>query len=83
MPLEYGAPVEVRRTGVLAEDIRALTAACTARIEAEVRRRPDLWFWMHNRWRTRPPVAGAAAGVPEPGAGPVAADRAGVAGARS
>jgi lauroyl/myristoyl acyltransferase len=23
-------------------------------IESEVRRDPGLWFWFHNRWKTRP-----------------------------
>jgi KDO2-lipid IV(A) lauroyltransferase len=79
--IAYGAPVTARRTGSLPEDIRALTAACTARIEEEVRRRPDLWFWMHNRWRTRPPAGGAEAGAAG-GGGVVEAGAPGVAGAR-
>jgi len=35
--------------------VRELTALCTARVEAAIRRAPEQWFWMHNRWRTRPP----------------------------
>jgi KDO2-lipid IV(A) lauroyltransferase len=31
-----------------------LTARCTAAIEAAVRRRPDEWLWMHDRWRVSP-----------------------------
>ena len=34
--------------------VRELTALCTARVEAAIRRAPEQWFWMHNRWRTRP-----------------------------
>jgi lauroyl/myristoyl acyltransferase len=30
-------------------------------IEAEIRRNPGLWFWFHNRWKTRPET-GAEAG---------------------
>jgi KDO2-lipid IV(A) lauroyltransferase len=37
-----------------AEAIR-LTAACTAALEAAIRRHPAEWVWMHRRWRTRPP----------------------------
>jgi KDO2-lipid IV(A) lauroyltransferase len=36
-----------------------LTARCTDRIEAAIRRTPEQWLWTHDRWRTRPP-----AGVP-------------------
>jgi KDO2-lipid IV(A) lauroyltransferase len=32
----------------------AVTAAATARIEAAIRTCPEAWFWMHDRWRTRP-----------------------------
>jgi len=67
--IAYGPPVTSRRTESLPEDIRTLTQACTARIEDEVRRRPELWFWMHNRWRTRPPAGRVE--DPQPAAGPV------------
>ena len=36
-----------------------LTARCTEAIEAAVREAPEQWLWIHNRWRTRPPVAAA------------------------
>lgn len=32
-----------------------LTRAITRAIEAQVRRRPDQWVWMHRRWRRQPP----------------------------
>ncbi len=34
------------------EDEIALTARYLAAVEAEVRRQPGLWMWMHRRWRT-------------------------------
>lgn len=43
--------------------VRDLTARITALIEAEVRERPQEWFWMHRRW---PKEAWARAGVMEP-----------------
>jgi Kdo2-lipid IVA lauroyltransferase/acyltransferase len=36
-----------------AEAVR-LTAACSAALEAAVRRHPEEWVWMHERWKTRP-----------------------------
>ena len=57
--VRYLPPLRPARRGALADDIFDVTRACTALLEAEVRRRPDLWLWMHNRWRTRPPSAPA------------------------
>ena len=37
--------------------IRAVTQECTRILEEEIRRRPECWLWMHNRWRTRPASA--------------------------
>jgi KDO2-lipid IV(A) lauroyltransferase len=48
-------PVAVELCGNRADDIVRLTAACTAIIEGWVRDRPNLWLWMHRRWKTRPP----------------------------
>jgi KDO2-lipid IV(A) lauroyltransferase len=39
-----------------------LTAAHVAVLEERVRARPELWFWLHRRWKTRP-LPGAGAGV--------------------
>jgi KDO2-lipid IV(A) lauroyltransferase len=36
-----------------AEVVR-LTAACSAVLEAAIRRHPTEWVWMHQRWKTRP-----------------------------
>ena len=31
-----------------------ITAKLTAAIEAQIRRAPEQWVWLHNRWRERP-----------------------------
>lgn len=35
-------------------EVFRLTAACTAALEAAIRRNPSEWVWMHERWKTRP-----------------------------
>ena len=32
-----------------------ITAHCTARLEAAIRKAPSEWVWMHRRWKTKPP----------------------------
>jgi len=51
----YEPLVEWEPSGNREEDVVRLTARCTARIEDWVRRHPELWLWMHRRWKTRPP----------------------------
>jgi KDO2-lipid IV(A) lauroyltransferase len=46
--------IPVLRTGDGEEDIRALTTRIQAAIEAEVRRAPEDWFWIHRRWKRSP-----------------------------
>ena len=41
------------------EAVRSLTAGHTALLETAVRERPAQWFWLHKRWKTRPPAASA------------------------
>jgi KDO2-lipid IV(A) lauroyltransferase len=49
----YEHPVEPPSTG--SEDaIRSFTQRCTDVLEMYVRRYPDLWLWMHRRWRDVP-----------------------------
>lgn len=40
--------------GVTEENIKSIMQRCTARLEADVRRYPGQWFWMHRRWKTVP-----------------------------
>lgn len=51
----YEPEVEVIRTADREDDVRRLTEHCTAIIERWVRRQPELWLWMHRRWKTPPP----------------------------
>ncbi len=44
--LEYG-PL----SGDPKKDIQQITQAFTTRLEHEIRRHPDQWFWMHRRWK--------------------------------
>jgi KDO2-lipid IV(A) lauroyltransferase len=38
----------------LPDDPTEATALMTAKIEEQVRRRPEQWVWMHRRWRRQP-----------------------------
>ncbi len=62
----YEPPVEMpdsRR----ADAVQVLTQRCADVLEARVRRRPELYLWMHRRWRLS---ASPPAGRPRPAAGP-------------
>jgi KDO2-lipid IV(A) lauroyltransferase len=47
-----------------AEAVR-ITAACTALLEAAIRRSPAEWVWMHERWKTPPAAEAAARSTPK------------------
>ncbi|MFN2633626.1 MAG: lysophospholipid acyltransferase family protein [Thermoanaerobaculia bacterium] len=56
--LEFQPPVLAAEfEGIESRDerIRLATARYMAITEAAVRRAPEAWLWIHNRWRTRPP----------------------------
>lgn len=44
-------PIEVDLTGDIEKDTYTITAAYTAAIEAEIRRDPAQWLWLHNKWK--------------------------------
>ena len=46
--------IALTKTGDKQKDIEANTAKFNQAIEAFVRRYPDQWFWVHQRWKTRP-----------------------------
>ena len=51
--LVYEHPVEPPREDT-PDAIRDFTQRCTDVLEMYVRRHPELWLWMHRRWRERP-----------------------------
>lgn len=48
--------IETDRSGPLEEAVLRLTAAFTRRLEDEIRLAPEQYFWLHRRWKTRPPA---------------------------
>jgi len=67
--VSYRQPIVAERRGAIEDDIRDLMRACTDLLEEEIRRRPESWLWMHDRWRTRPRPAAGGAAAPAPPAG--------------
>ncbi len=55
----YEHPVEPPREDT-PDAIRDFTQRCTDVLEMYVRRHPELWLWMHRRWRERDPAMAAA-----------------------
>ena len=53
----YEHPVDPPRAGT-PDAVREFTQRCTDVLEMYVRRHPDLWMWMHRRWRDREVPAG-------------------------
>lgn len=43
-------------TGSRADDIVVNTGLMAKAVEEMIRRYPDQWFWVHRRWKTRPPT---------------------------
>jgi KDO2-lipid IV(A) lauroyltransferase len=49
-----GPEIPVIRTGDKDSDVEKNTELFTSVIERYVREYPDHWFWLHQRWKTRP-----------------------------
>lgn len=47
LPMDPDAPRE--------EEVIRLTRRCNEELEQAIRRDPAQWFWLHRRWKTRPP----------------------------
>lgn len=52
--INFYPEIELIRTGNESEDIRVNTQKFNDVIEAEIRKHPTQWVWMHERWKTRP-----------------------------
>jgi KDO2-lipid IV(A) lauroyltransferase len=51
--LEIGPPVEIIRTVSRANDVLLNTQNFTKIIEEKIRKYPEQWFWVHQRWKTK------------------------------
>jgi len=51
---EIGPELPLIRTGDKTKDLEANTQRYNQIIENVVRRHPEQWFWVHQRWKTRP-----------------------------
>jgi KDO2-lipid IV(A) lauroyltransferase len=51
--MEIRAEVAIRNTGNRDADVRENTQAFTRIIEEHIRKYPEQWFWMHQRWKTK------------------------------
>jgi KDO2-lipid IV(A) lauroyltransferase len=49
-----GERVNFTPTGVLDNDVAALTTEFAARLEGQIRVDPSQYFWFHKRWKTNP-----------------------------
>jgi len=53
--IEIGEPIPTRENG-RRRSAAAITQDINLAFETAVRRDPANWFWVHNRWKTRPPA---------------------------
>lgn len=49
----FGQMLPQANTGDRTKDIEANTAQYTKAIEDGIRKKPDQWFWVHRRWKTK------------------------------
>lgn len=52
--LEIGHEVDIVRSGDREADVLCNTQHFTNIIEDHIRQYPEQWFWMHQRWKTKP-----------------------------
>ena len=52
--VRFEPPFKAPKTGDAERDTWVATQAMTQRIEAQIRKDPRWWFWMHRRFKTQP-----------------------------
>lgn len=55
--LAYDPPIRWTETGDRDADIARLTQQIASHLEGWIRERPELWLWLHRRWKTQPAPA--------------------------
>lgn len=53
--LRFGPPLPMDLHAPREEEVLRLTRRCNEELEHAIRRDPAQWFWLHRRWKTRPP----------------------------
>ena len=51
---EFGSEIPLIKTEDIRKDVEANTQQYNRIIEDFIRRYPDQWFWVHQRWKTKP-----------------------------
>ena len=51
---EFGSEIPFLKTGDKQKDIEVNTRQYNRIIENMIRQFPDQWFWIHQRWKTKP-----------------------------
>ena len=54
--ITFEPPFVYEATGNRAHDVEAVMACINARLEAQVRKYPTQWLWLHDRWKHTPEV---------------------------
>ncbi len=52
--IEIQAPIQMEKTADREYDVQKMMQRLTNLVEDHIRSYPQEWFWLHNRWKTRP-----------------------------